>query len=86
MWVGTFTVESGTGGLPSDPFPDRCSPLYGSIEARCAASRARGAQARWATSLVDSMNGRFRAPWGGLTTAVAGDAWVRLRSISDAAI
>jgi uncharacterized repeat protein (TIGR01451 family) len=42
-----FTVESGTGGLPSDPFPDRCSSLYGSIE-----RAVRGVPRTWRTSAV----------------------------------
>jgi hypothetical protein len=57
--------EAVTGGPPSNPFPDRGCPLNGPSKTRWAR------QALSATSLLDSMNGRFQGPCGSLRTAVA---------------
>jgi hypothetical protein len=46
MWGGTRTLQSGTGGPPSDPFPDRCSPLNGRIKTRRARPSAHVAHKR----------------------------------------
>jgi hypothetical protein len=48
MWVGTWTLKSGTGGPLANPFSDRCSPVNGRIEER----RARGFPRTWRTSVT----------------------------------
>jgi hypothetical protein len=46
MWVGAWTLQSGTGGPLSNPFPDRCSPVNGRIKERRARLSAQVAHKR----------------------------------------
>ena len=74
MWVGTWTFQSGMGGPPSDPFRTAASLMNVRTEGR----RQRGLARRWRTSAVgdgvlDSMNGRFQGPCGGLRPAGGGN-------------